>query len=239
MRRILIALCTFLPTLTPFLALTPPALAQDPDPRYVIHIEVDRPVLEPGETTEVRLLAGFDSDRDWAIMTVFGDLRMSDGSEGMSDFGRGPHLRGPGCDPVVVEPWGLSGICSWQYQSETSAIVADPSDPMIYFTAQFTASADMDRVIELTSENQVYRVYPVRLELRWESRLDELIEGSATLTIVACRADFNGDGVADLFDFLAFMNAFDAGDELADFDFDGALTVFDFLAFQNRFDAGC
>jgi hypothetical protein len=54
-----------------------------------------------------------------------------------------------------------------------------------------------------------------------------------------CRADFDGDGALTLFDFLAFQNAFDAGDPLADFDGDGELTIFDFLAFQNAFDAGC
>jgi hypothetical protein len=56
---------------------------------------------------------------------------------------------------------------------------------------------------------------------------------------VACAADFDGDGVLTLFDFLAFQNAFDAGDLAADFDGDGVLTLFDFLAFQNAFDAGC
>ncbi|OAB61483.1 hypothetical protein AY599_15640 [Leptolyngbya valderiana BDU 20041] len=54
-----------------------------------------------------------------------------------------------------------------------------------------------------------------------------------------CLADFDGDGALTLFDFLAFQNAFDAGDLRADFDGDGELTLFDFLAFQNAFDAGC
>jgi hypothetical protein len=54
-----------------------------------------------------------------------------------------------------------------------------------------------------------------------------------------CRADFDGDGELTIFDFLAFQNAFDAGDPAADFDGDGSLTIFDFLAFQNEFDAGC
>ncbi len=54
-----------------------------------------------------------------------------------------------------------------------------------------------------------------------------------------CRADFDGDGQLTIFDFLAFQNAFDAGDLAADFDGDGSLTIFDFLAFQNEFDAGC
>ncbi len=54
-----------------------------------------------------------------------------------------------------------------------------------------------------------------------------------------CRVDLDGDGSLTLFDFLAFQNAFDAGDLLADFDGDGSLTLFDFLQFQNEFDAGC
>ncbi len=54
-----------------------------------------------------------------------------------------------------------------------------------------------------------------------------------------CPADLDRDGRLTLFDFLAFQNAFDAGDPVADFDGDGELTLFDFLAFQNAFDAGC
>ncbi|MFI4882865.1 MAG: FG-GAP-like repeat-containing protein [Phycisphaerales bacterium JB064] len=54
-----------------------------------------------------------------------------------------------------------------------------------------------------------------------------------------CRADFDGSGSLDLFDFLAFQNAFGLGDLAADFDGDGVLTLFDFLEFQNAFDAGC
>ncbi|MEO1278038.1 MAG: GC-type dockerin domain-anchored protein [Planctomycetota bacterium] len=54
-----------------------------------------------------------------------------------------------------------------------------------------------------------------------------------------CRADFDGDGELNIFDFLAFQNAFNTGDLSADFDGDGDLTLFDFLEFQNEFDAGC
>ena len=54
-----------------------------------------------------------------------------------------------------------------------------------------------------------------------------------------CYADFDDDGRLSLFDFLAFQNAFDAGDTAADCDDDGRLSLFDFLCFQNAFDAGC
>ncbi len=65
--------------------------------------------------------------------------------------------------------------------------------------------------------------------------IDDIVFGGGS----SCPADFDGDGDLTLFDFLAFQNAFDAGETSADFDGDGSLTLFDFLAFQNAFDAGC
>ncbi|MEQ9097298.1 MAG: GC-type dockerin domain-anchored protein [Phycisphaerales bacterium] len=56
---------------------------------------------------------------------------------------------------------------------------------------------------------------------------------------LSCYADFDEDGDLTIFDFLAFQNAFDAGDLAADCDEDGDLTLFDFLCYQNAFDAGC
>ncbi|MFI4917718.1 MAG: GC-type dockerin domain-anchored protein [Phycisphaerales bacterium JB060] len=54
-----------------------------------------------------------------------------------------------------------------------------------------------------------------------------------------CLPDLDADGTLTIFDFLTFMNLFDAGSSEADFDGDGELTIFDFLAFQDAFDAGC
>jgi serine protease AprX len=55
----------------------------------------------------------------------------------------------------------------------------------------------------------------------------------------SCYADFTGDGALDLFDFLAFVNAFNAGAPEADCTDDGTLDLFDFLCFVNAFNAGC
>ena len=60
-----------------------------------------------------------------------------------------------------------------------------------------------------------------------------------SLRVLPCLADFDGDGELTAFDFLAFLNAFDAGRSEADLDDDGMLTIFDFLAFQSAFDTGC
>lgn len=55
----------------------------------------------------------------------------------------------------------------------------------------------------------------------------------------SCTPDLDGDGTLSVFDFLAFINLFNAQDPRADLDGDGDFTVFDFIAFQTAFDAGC
>jgi hypothetical protein len=54
-----------------------------------------------------------------------------------------------------------------------------------------------------------------------------------------CYPDFTGDDLLDLFDFLAFVNAFNAGSDDADCIADGLFDLFDFLCFVNAFNAGC
>lgn len=49
------------------------------------------------------------------------------------------------------------------------------------------------------------------------------------------RADLTGDGIRDIFDFLAFQNFFGSGDLRADFVLTETLDVFDSLEFQNAF----
>lgn len=217
------------------------AVAQDPDPRYVIHIEVDRPILEPGDTTEVRLRAGFDSDELACMAGIASSLLSSLGSDDFFNYELVRPMTGPGTEPGVPTDAGFEGILAGQL-SGLGGTMGDPSDPITYWRVDYTAPADaVGETLELKTATTHYDVY---VEICYGCttsvpRIDELVEGEAAISIVACRADFNEDGVADLFDFLAFMNAFDAGDPLADFDFDGELTVFDFLAFQNRFGLGC
>jgi hypothetical protein len=59
------------------------------------------------------------------------------------------------------------------------------------------------------------------------------------LRVQACYPDFTGDGSLDLFDFLGYVNAFNAGDDTAECDGGGGLDLFDFLCFVNQFNAGC
>jgi hypothetical protein len=54
-----------------------------------------------------------------------------------------------------------------------------------------------------------------------------------------CIADFNGDGVVDTQDVLAFLNAWVAGDDSADVNGDGEVNTQDVLEFLNLWNAGC
>lgn len=54
-----------------------------------------------------------------------------------------------------------------------------------------------------------------------------------------CLADFNADGTVNTQDFLAFLNAWVAGDPRADWNHDGTINTQDFLAYLNAWSAGC
>lgn len=54
-----------------------------------------------------------------------------------------------------------------------------------------------------------------------------------------CRADFNGDGLVNTQDVLAFLNAWGADDASADFNGDGVIDTQDVLAFLNAWAGGC
>jgi hypothetical protein len=111
-----------------------------------------------------------------------------------------------------------------------------------------------DPLALIGAENMASR----RDRFQWRRTVDGLTHGIHSLTVVAieitgntsitlydgilvdlCRADFSKDGLLDLFDFLAFLNAFLLGSPEADFTGDAVLDLFDFLAFQNEFLAGC
>jgi hypothetical protein len=55
----------------------------------------------------------------------------------------------------------------------------------------------------------------------------------------ACVADFTGDGAANVQDFLAYLQAFSAGEARADIDGNSQVNVQDFLAFLQAYAAGC
>ncbi len=63
--------------------------------------------------------------------------------------------------------------------------------------------------------------------------------GAWSVSIVYCEGDWNGDGVANTIDVLAFLNDWAAGDEDADVNGDGDVNTLDVIAFLNDWAAGC
>jgi hypothetical protein len=59
------------------------------------------------------------------------------------------------------------------------------------------------------------------------------------VTPAGCRGDWNGDGVIDFNDLLAYLNDYNAQDPRADVNGDGVVDFNDLLAFLNLYNAGC
>ncbi|HZW08954.1 MAG TPA: GC-type dockerin domain-anchored protein [Phycisphaerales bacterium] len=58
-------------------------------------------------------------------------------------------------------------------------------------------------------------------------------------TAASCVADFNGDGVVDTRDVIAFLNAWNAQDAASDCDGNGVIDTRDVICFLNEWNAGC
>lgn len=63
--------------------------------------------------------------------------------------------------------------------------------------------------------------------------------GAVEMTKQACRADYNGDGMVNTRDVLAFLNDWAAGDPRADMNGDGVVNTLDVLVFLNLWTQGC
>jgi len=64
-------------------------------------------------------------------------------------------------------------------------------------------------------------------------------DNMAITAVSGCYADFNGDGVVDTRDVLAFLNAWNGGDPSSDCDGNGVIDTRDVLCFLNLWNAGC
>ena len=213
------------------------AHAQD---AYRLTITADPPVLEPGQTASLRILAEYDEAGACAFASVMTDLLMSIHAGALEDVAVAP---GPWCcsTPGTVDPSGVRDIVVGQI-GDVGGIIPDRTNPIALWVATFRApDVVRSQPVIMATRSYSFNVYtgccghcpgP-------EPRLSQLAEAFFTLWVMPCRADLDDDGALTFFDFLTFQNLFAAEDVRADFDFDGAFTLFDFLAFQNSFAGGC
>ncbi len=156
-------------------------------------IEIDQPVLAPGESTTVRLWAGFDSTRDYAVAGVVTSLLADSGgvdvSAAWSDVSLVHPMAGPGTTIGTPDAGGYAGIIAGQINFPVSGGTADPSDPIAFWEATFTAPTDASAfAVDLSTRTDRFDVYIERDSSRAEPRLDGLTEGAGRITIVPAPA---------------------------------------------------
>ena len=103
--------------------------------------------------------------------------------------------------------------------------------PPIMTDERGSAQFDMDIAVEA-------RLGPTLLTIGIDDP-DNAVTADGILEVVRCPPDLDGSGTLTIFDFLAFQNSWQAGEEAGDYDGDGEPTIFDYLAYQNAFQQGC
>jgi hypothetical protein len=153
-----------------------------------ITILVDDPVLEPGDSTTVRMEAYFDPS-DYAMAQVATSLLSSTGAQGLSDPRLVVPMAGPGTTAGVIDSAGVGGIIAGQLNVLTG-IYADDSNPIAFWEATYTAPSVVATPFDvgLMTETITFDVYFRRVSPESESRLGDFAEGEATIRVVPAPA---------------------------------------------------
>ncbi|MGD1915254.1 MAG: hypothetical protein ACFCBV_03590 [Phycisphaerales bacterium] len=158
--------------------------------QVAITIDIEQPVLLPGESATVTLFAGFDAG-DHAMALVITNLLTSVGSSGWSGDRLIAPMDGPGSDPGGPSATGFDAITAGQLHfPPTSGIYADDSNPIAFWQATYTAPLEPAATfeIDLSTMTSSYDVYT---DLRCAGSValrDDLAEGSGTITAIPAPA---------------------------------------------------
>ena len=151
-------------------------------------------------------------------------------------------LKGPGTKDGEVSESGdrVTGIVSGQLPGFPIEPPVDKSNPVGYWRVTWSTDDFTPRTVSLRTITTSFDVY---LDPQGVSKsfLDQLVEGEGVIEVGSepCAPDCTADGTLDLFDFLCFVNQFNAEAPEADCDGSGGLDLFDFLCFVNAFNSGC
>ena len=164
------------------------SLAHAQTPGEVI-IAIGNHVLAPGESTTVRLWAGFDGDADYAMgyvtTSLLADAGGAEVASAWSDVRLIPVMDGPGTTSGTPVDGGFAGITAGQLNFPPAGGGADTSNPIAFWEATFTAPADLGALaVNLSTRTTLFDVYRSRDAGVPVSRLDGLTEGAGTITII-------------------------------------------------------
>lgn len=149
---------------------------------------------------------------------------------------------------LVLDGWGSEGVVTPEGNAVVAidflqwhnygGFLADPSNPLLLWQVTWTTSDFTPRRVLLDSVADLFAVYINDLGVG-EDITHQFTDGHAEFFVDACYVDLDHNGALDLFDFLEFVNLFNADNPAADCDASGSFDLFDFLCFTNAFGAGC
>ncbi|MEO1009491.1 MAG: hypothetical protein AAFX79_13090 [Planctomycetota bacterium] len=148
-------------------------------------IEIDDPVLEPGVSTGVLLSAAFPAT-DYAMCCILTDLLASSDAGTWSDLEVVAPMDGPGASAGAVTPAGIEGILGGQLNFPPAGSGPSPDNPIAFWRGTYTAPDDVAAPLDLDLITQTTRfeVYIADGDPTPVSRLDGLVEASATIRVV-------------------------------------------------------
>ena len=151
-----------------------------------IDINIANPTLGPGESTMVTLTASYGAG-DYAVAGIATDFISSVGSAGWSDVALVSPMDGPGTSAGTPSGTGVDGILAGQLNFPPAGIYADDSNPIAFWSAMYTAPADVSgiTVVNLSTSTSRFDVYVDRGSSASESRLGDLTEGSGVINMPA------------------------------------------------------
>lgn len=157
-----------------------------------VTIEIDQPVLAPGDSTRVRLIATV-LDTDYAFAGASLSLLIDfDGTPGARGFGDLSILPPMDAGPTAGVPTdrGIEGIVIGQLHFPAAGIFADPTNPIAFWEATFTAPVDAGGGyrVELATQTLRFDAWPDRDTAVLASRLDLALEDSASIFVVPAPA---------------------------------------------------
>lgn len=118
-----------------------------------------------------------------------------------------------------------------------------PADPSLGDIVSFARDPETGTTYmlagDLGGQTSLYEIDPYTTEHTFIGDLPPNISVTAIAAIPRCDADVNGDGQADVLDFVAFQTAWQGQDPMADCDASGTFDVLDFVCFSFVYSLGC
>lgn len=156
--------------------------------------------------------------------------------------------------PLGEIPDGLWRGVGWDLSDDASVVVGDTVTAPGFTATMWTAESGMRSLSQAILEDTGIDVHALGWQHLWSAtgvsadgrtvvgngfNANGDFEGFLVFFGRPCIADFNGDGVVNTDDFVAYLDAFTGRQPAADINTDGIINIIDFIAFLNAYNAGC